>query len=145
MATHEDTPRNTLRHLGGKEDAERVGKEHDEDECVQEHETEDGSITVSDPAGDRSSHEDTDERAQWPANLQGGLPRTLKDVAACRVLDTVLLLEGWESDEGTHQEETVRLHDLQCARKQSTEAGDMSSMILTMVDDMVKAHAQAAG
>ena len=91
---------------------EGVGEVEGEDENVQEHQAGEGGVTVSDLAGQRTSDEDTDQRAQLAAALQGRLPGRGDNVLLLELVpDTVIFGEGGKGDEVAHEEHVVRLHD----------------------------------
>lgn len=110
----ENTPGNTLKELSDEHDGQRVGKVEDEDEGVEEHETQDGSPSVSDTAGDGTGDGDTDDGANGATDLESRLPLCLDNIFALGVTpDTVSVGESGEGDEVTDEENTVSLHDLQ--------------------------------
>lgn len=143
----EDTPGDTLEQLSDEHDGQRVGKVEDEDEGVEEHETEDGSPSVSDTAGDGTGDGDTDDGADGATDLEGGLPLCLDDIFALGVTpDTVSVGESGEGDEVADEENTVRFHDLHQPIKLATSRVTQTlGALRTIVQDMLKAQREAAG
>ena len=109
----EDTPWDTLQKLGGENDLNRFGEIEGEDENVQEHETDQGSPTISNIAGQRASYHDSDECAQLARYLECTLPRGRKVVTLLLVgVNTEHTRESLEGGEIADEKNVVRLHDL---------------------------------
>lgn len=148
----ENTPGDTLKELSDEHDGQRVGKVEDEDEGVEEHESADGSPSVSDTAGDGAGDGDTDDGANGATDLKSRLPLCLDDIFALGVTpDTVSVGESGEGDEVTDEENTVSLHDLQRTQisHNSPVRGKHRNRKFwgrrTIVQDMLKAQREAAG
>lgn len=142
----ENTPRDTLEQLGSQHDSERVAEVEDENGAVQGHEGRDGGPTISDPARERASEEDTDKRTKRPAHLEGRLPLGLDDhFTVLSVGDTVSVGEGGQGDEVANQEDAVRLHDLEERVSCDPQGGVKGTRRLTIVQDMTKAQSEAMG
>lgn len=91
---NEDAPWQALEKLGHEDDGKRVGKVKGEDEGVQEHEAGQGCVAVSDAAGERTSDEDADQRAELAGHLKRRLPLGLDDeFVACGVVHTIFVRE----------------------------------------------------
>lgn len=111
---NEDSPWKTLEKLGDEHDGERVGKVEDEDEGVQGHQSGNGRPAVSNAAGKGTSQTHADNGTKGTTHLEGRLPASHNDpLVVDRAVDTVLLGEGGEGNKVSHQEDTVRLHDLE--------------------------------
>lgn len=111
----EDSPWDTLKDLRGEHDGKRVGEVEDEDEGVQEHETGQSSVAVTDAAGKRTSDEDTNESTELSRNLERRLPLCCDDPDCLTVdnsVDAKFLDESGKSDEVAHEEDIVGFHDL---------------------------------
>ena len=111
---NEDTPRNTLEKLRDEHDWQRRGKVEDQDEAVEEHEAGDGRPSISNSTGEGSSETDADDSTERTAHLERRLPAGYNDpFVVVGVVLTELPGEFGQSDEVTHEEHTIRLHDLE--------------------------------
>jgi hypothetical protein len=110
----ENTPRDTLKNLGCEEHAAGGGKVEHQDEKVEAHESANGCPSVSDPAGNGTGDEDTNQGTDGTRTLERRLPRSLDNVSAGVGSGghTEILGEPLGGDELSHQEDTVRLHNL---------------------------------
>lgn len=108
-----NAPWDTFQDLGREEHSLAVAEIEDEDEGIQEHETADGCPSVSNPTGDGTRDENADEGTDRSAALEGGLPRSFDDpFLTFLAVHAEILGELSCRDELSHQENTVRLHDL---------------------------------
>lgn len=67
---YKNPPRKAFQDLGRKKHPLAVAEIEDEDEAVQEHETANGCPSISNPTGNGTCHEYTDEGTDWPATLE---------------------------------------------------------------------------
>jgi hypothetical protein len=92
---NEDAPWYALEKLGHENKGKRLCKVKDEDKGIQEHETNQGGVTVSDAACEGTSEEDADKGTELARHLKGRLP--LGDnykLSGVSVEHTIFLLEG---------------------------------------------------
>jgi hypothetical protein len=110
---NEDAPWNALKELGQEHDGKRVGEVEHKDESIQEHEASDGRPAVTNAAREGTSQTDTNDGTDWASHLKRRLPASHDDeLALFLVVYTIFVGESGQSDEVTHEENTVGFHDL---------------------------------
>lgn len=88
----EDSPWDTLEDLGGQHHWQRVGEVEHKDEAVEQHEVGDECPSVSNPAGQRTSKNDSNDGTNRTTHLERRLPRGLNNVLLLFfVPDTVII------------------------------------------------------
>ena len=112
----ENAPWDAFQYLRGEEHALAVAEIEDEDEAVQGHKSANGRPAVADCRGDGTGEEATNESTNWASTLEGRLPGGFDDIFATdTALDAKVPGKLLRGDELSHQEDTVRFHDLiQC-------------------------------
>ncbi|KAG9665291.1 putative sugar transporter, partial [Aureobasidium melanogenum] len=110
----ENAPWDTLKDLSCENDGHGVCEVEDEDEGVEEHETGQGCIAVTNTRGQRTGDEDTNESAELTRNLESGLPLCCNDhfVGVVVRRHSESFLESRKRDEVTDEEDIVGFHDL---------------------------------
>jgi len=110
---NEDTPWQALEKLGHENNWKRFGEVKYENEGVQEHETSQGRVAVSDTAGEGTCDDDADKGTELSRHLKGRLPLSHDDVFLFLLVPyTVFCRERRQGDEIADEEDIVGLHNL---------------------------------